>query len=519
MYKMPRPFSNHPPARKEATQWASWVDKEVQQHSDQTIDSLPEKLHRISPNASATTIPLHYQQQQQQNKGYYVIPNKEQLAAILPEKTLCFCSKPAYRSYTLEYGPILECGNFANDPTIDSDPPIHRLQKQFVCGFHVHETSWKRVCDQIRQKNTVHSEYTELRTCPLYNFTYCTMFRLTNSFKMDTPTILPECFCHRPVVMRIHPKEGVQFACKNSFVDGAPKCSWVLKASEVAFPRPKYRIHTFVDNDTYIQQKQHKVKEIKKKSAEDYEREHKHELLAALTGSSHNIPEEKLCLLNQKAINFNDLVLEEEKRQKALIVPTCVMANKKAPRQLSTTTSTSSCSSASSAVTSSIQYFSADMEIIVKENADLKLDVTKNRRTIELLNASMDDIKQKNTKLKTEVSRLQKDMYRSQNEKEEETVLRMNCQERLTSIELDFVRLMNEKEKIQEELLLHIEEKKKLSGHEDDRTKCVLCFTQLIEYCLVPCYHYAYCHLCASRLTECAICRRSIEKIQKIYAP
>ncbi|KAI8338768.1 hypothetical protein EDC96DRAFT_426971, partial [Choanephora cucurbitarum] len=88
------------------------------------------------------------------------------------------------------------------------------------------------------------------------------LFNTTNDCMLRPPLALPECFCRRSVVMRRHPQEGLQFTCANIAIDGAQKCSWLLNAREVAFPRPRFTLHTYVSHEEYVQRYQTVLQEI-----------------------------------------------------------------------------------------------------------------------------------------------------------------------------------------------------------------------------------------------------------------
>ncbi|CAO3611332.1 unnamed protein product [Cunninghamella echinulata] len=47
--------------------------------------------------------------------------------------------------------------------------------------------------------------------------------------------------------------------------------------------------------------------------------------------------------------------------------------------------------------------------------------------------------------------------------------------------------------------------------------KCQLCYSTEVQCALVPCYHCIYCIDCAYKLSDCAICRKPVQTIQKIF--
>lgn len=172
----------------------------------------------------------------------------------------CFCKRPVSRYYTLEYGPILECASY------DETQPYYN--PRFVCGFHVHELAWLSLYEQLEQGTLICSRLVELRACPLFNFTYCALFKVQNDYRSE-PVGIPTCFCHKPIKMvheqvikkpslleyqptKVeHPKTITNFICANRNKQGVPKCDWMNSADMSVFPKPKYKLHTAVDDKTY----------------------------------------------------------------------------------------------------------------------------------------------------------------------------------------------------------------------------------------------------------------------------
>jgi hypothetical protein len=209
-------------------------------------------------------------------RGTHLKPKKTDLISFFNPTISCFCQKPANRYYTLEYGPILECASYNK-----SSP---HYNPKYMCGFHVHELSWIKLHVQMKQGYSVCSRYTELRACPLYNFTYCAMFKVKNDYKTATVNI-PTCFCGKPVKM-VHDEERVvsttaakpaktrhhhhhqrrdieyetlyisNFICSNRTVAGAQKCNFLNSADKSVFPKPKVQLHKEVDYDKYTEQRE-----------------------------------------------------------------------------------------------------------------------------------------------------------------------------------------------------------------------------------------------------------------------
>lgn len=171
--------------------------------------------------------------------------NLQEVKPFLEPEILCFCKKPAFRYDTPEYGGILDCASY--------DEASPHYNPRFVCGFHVHERSWLKVRLHILNGFPIFSEYRELFTCPLYNFTYCSFFNVVNDY-CSMPLTTPKCFCNRPTILDYEHKGGCQkfnqastvtsyIACSNRNIPGAPKCNYWNPSVVTVFPKSKYQIH------------------------------------------------------------------------------------------------------------------------------------------------------------------------------------------------------------------------------------------------------------------------------------
>lgn len=139
----------------------------------------------------------------------------------------CFCKRPANRYYTLEYGPILECASY------DKTKPFYN--PRFVCGFHVHELAWLRLLNQLQEGYPICSRYLGLRACPLFNFTYCALFKVYNDYP-SIPVSFPTCFCNKPIKM-VH----------DQFKEKQDKLEYIAPTSI----KPKIITNLFVQIETF----------------------------------------------------------------------------------------------------------------------------------------------------------------------------------------------------------------------------------------------------------------------------
>ncbi|CAO3632569.1 unnamed protein product [Mucor fragilis] len=504
--------------------WLSWVQQEARQKPEHRTlarrapaSPMVRSVSSSTASTAATLPPSPPPPQQQNAAACSLAATNEMLDIVLPSPTQCFCRKQAHRVYTSEYGPVLVCNNFDVDPATTTT----KASSKYVCGFHVHELSWIKFCETLRATKHVHIDYVELRSCPLYNFTFCAIFRTSNKFDMNPPIVLPKCFCHKPVIMRINrTNRSISFACKNGDIDGAKKCSWILPAHQVAFPRPSFDIHNCISHEEYVSRKHQTLEEkvlCPQQPAHDLlappampTEGHQADLLATLSRPSSN---------NNNASEANVQLPKPASAMKSLIIPTCVMAKRPTPQPSSGSNATSPVMSLETAALPAPNAKVDEQQqlaLLKNEVSKMKGENSQLKSAISDMTASFQDLASKYDRLKGKTTDLQSELHRSKNEHNEQSVLRINCQERLSKIELDVVHLMNDNEKLKEEVLVMLEEKSK-SGKDEELNKCRLCFTRNIEYCLIPCYHYAYCQLCAQKLTECAICRTEIFSIQKIY--
>lgn len=426
------------------SKWHTWAKEEIQL---QKTESHSPKITHIRPPQIQAPPKIEPKVQQ---------PTKEQLQIISVEPPHCFCKKEAHRCYTLEYGPILECASYGYH-----EHDIETYKRKYTCGFHVHEISWNKFRIDLKNGHTIQTDYPELRSCPLYNFTFCTIFYATNHFDKVPPAILPNCFCGHPVKLR-EGQHRIYFSCRTSSVEGAKKCSWKLDAREIAFTKPKHRLHTFVDLETYHNHLDNHIDSHVEKLKSPLKSQHQNDLLATLSAKPNLNPTNNL------------------------IVPTSVLAKKRPSVSLSCSSSTSSTASSStmnkafydleearilnSALRSSMMQTKQDAKLRIKE-VESKL-----AQCMEAVAAIEMECKEKVIKMQLEL--------------QQEYLLRISSQERLSSIEINVVDLMNQKEKITEELVDFRESTRTKYGKEEEFNKCKVCFHRSIEYVLLPCFHF-----------------------------
>ncbi|KAI8890885.1 hypothetical protein K501DRAFT_205354 [Backusella circina FSU 941] len=390
------------------------------------------------------------------------------LDVLREDLTHCFCKLPVERFYTAEYGPILECGQFRDHPESSS---ATASRNSIVCGFHVHEYAWKKFRGIVDHGHFLKPDHLELQSCPFFNFTFCTLFDVENEYECMTPTV-PLCSCKRPVIQKTERKgttPEIVFVCKNADIDGArPKCSWYLPAKRTAFPKPKYRLHSIIDNETYFNKLQEKVDEIKAKNLHPSIIE-----MEATTAASNNHSDEDDDDTKPIPHLFS-------------LVPTSVMGKRPRINRPITTNQASECAS-----------LKADLHRLREE-----LAIKRNNNDI------FEKERQKTEKLKREIEACQTSNYRLKREMDNSLALSLLCEERIEEIETQLSEMEIRK------LTLDAQ------GMEmKDDTDCKRCHERRIEYAVAPCFHFAYCEVCAtaSDFKKCIVCGESIIHSQKMY--
>ncbi|CAO3686506.1 unnamed protein product [Rhizopus stolonifer] len=402
----------------------------------------------------------------------------------------------------------------------------------------------EKLQNKIILEEEIITDHPELRACPLYNFTFCAMFHLTNDY-LKIPPSTPKCFCNEPVVVKENKNllpgnsKVIELVCEKSDIEGAkPKCSWILRAKEVAYPRPKVCLHQRVSQDEYEGVRIAKMMSINSQN-KSFSDGHKHDLLSTLMFSNGSKTPEPTILPSGSRTpempNYNIKIGNESLRDfKPPESPSLMIRNESPMDEISL--EMSSFNSTSENCSPRYGSLLVPTSVIAKKSTSsrnspmlghslVEEKAIKKEKMIRLLNNQIEKLKAYNKiykhkndemqslyrKTKTESENCQLITYRYKHELEEETVLRLNSQERLAILEMDVVKLIAEKEELMQKVdSITIDEPR-------EEGKCIVCFHKTIEYALVPCFHLAYCRTCSSRLNECAICRQPSTGVRKIY--
>ncbi|KAI8881311.1 hypothetical protein K501DRAFT_334849 [Backusella circina FSU 941] len=136
----------------------------------------------------------------------------------MPNQPRCFCGQLAVPTKTCHYHALV-CP-----------------EKHFHCGFHIHLNTWNQFREQIKE-GKLDPFHPELSSCPLFNFTFCTIFNIKNQLKMETPRP-PDCQCLAPMslhVFKVNNRYRTVFACHYRFEK--TYCNTFFHAEDVVFER------------------------------------------------------------------------------------------------------------------------------------------------------------------------------------------------------------------------------------------------------------------------------------------
>ncbi|GAA5801044.1 hypothetical protein HPULCUR_006486 [Helicostylum pulchrum] len=385
-----------------SNRWQAWVQEESARiHVTDTQDS-PNVIHDlVPPTAPLNSLPVTI------NMQTYNIQSK--------------------------YGPIFDCVSY----DVDNH---YRYGRETTCGFHVHKISWDRVRSYIDSGSTIHVEITDLRACPLYNYTFCNVFNLTNNYDKTPPHRLPNCYCGYPVELE-EERNGdfcsFFFVCKNLHKQRDERCTCYVDAKEVFFAKSEDMLHTHVDVETY------QVCEREQRARlEHFENEHRSNLLATLsaeptTGATYNsVVPVSIMEANQKFASYSE---------STPVIPS--LAPNKTSYELQ------------------------------EEALSLEHSLSRIKQNMKLLI--------NNFKMRVPNHMIKGIYLRS----EQELFLRINGQERVSNIEAGMLELAQKHEKQTKEFELYKE--KVLEQYE--YKKCKVCYSRDIEYILVPCFHFGKC--------------------------
>ncbi|KAG1147414.1 hypothetical protein G6F37_000851 [Rhizopus arrhizus] len=209
--------------------------------------------------------------------------NQKQLPKM-SEKPSCFCNLPAHRTYDTRHDPLLECGQYHVDE--------RDVKTKYVCGFHLHERSWKTARERILVSQQI-AEDAELESCSLYNLTFCILLKTTNRYN-KMPASLPYCYCNHPVALQEVRRNGLSVYY---FICSKKMCHWELSSSKVSFSRQAARPHHINESKDYVMgtynsavvEREYQKEEKTAEQAINKSQDHKESLLSVLLHPVHNL--------------------------------------------------------------------------------------------------------------------------------------------------------------------------------------------------------------------------------------
>ncbi|GAA5816620.1 hypothetical protein MFLAVUS_010150 [Mucor flavus] len=408
-----------------SNRWQAWAQEEsARLYVTDTHDS-PNVIHASAPYTVPSFSPPVTNNMQMRD----IQSSTEQSELFLSDPPLCFCKQRSQLSYTLEYGPTFDCVSYnANS--------LYRYGRETTCGFHVHKASWDRMKSYINAGYKIHADITDLRECPLYNYTFCNVFHLTNSYDKTPPHRFPDCYCGYPVELEEKMNGdfcSFFFVCKNLYAQSGEKCTCHSDAKVVLFAKSEHMSHTYIDLETY------RVHENKQRALlEQFEHQHRSNLLATLSSESTNSAYSPAVPASVLGTNQPFIPSSE-----ATPVTSCVARNKA-------------------------------FDKLQKEALSLQ----------HSFSCIKQDIKQRINNFEIcEPKHMTNKIYL---QSKQEIILRVNGQERLSNIEAGAVALAQKYVQQAKELELY----KEKYGGKNEHNKCKICYSRDIEYILVPCFHF-----------------------------
>jgi hypothetical protein len=433
-------------------------------------------------------------------------PTQDELNELMPEPVNCFCNEKAHRLDLEEVGPVLVCHRWASQ------------QDPVMCGFHMHQDGWFQFRQELEAGLPLSLDYSGLKTCKHFNFSFCTYFFVQNSF----PKLLdngPNCFCNKPVIEQHYRTStgcfDLQLRCEMMYTN-QKRCNFQVAARNVHFL--KSTCHPVVTEKRKEDRLRSKAKaDGYQQKADSYWEEDK--LNTCSSGDSSLSP----------------------KSQTTTISPTLshpsLLQNINCQSVFRKKTSSSTTAAETPFLSEPLHLH----DILQQERAQpstppdweseqqqIKVEIDRLQQEIDIQNRDMEYI---GSMLKDDRLQLECDKYQSENNQyryslEQCDQQRVTNQCKLTQLELQ---LAASKERDDED-------QREWARPKGEDFKCKLCFNRYIEYALIPCYHLgkwiyivcimiqkltclffkAYCETCANRLKECAICRKPVTTMIKI---
>ncbi|CAO3703107.1 unnamed protein product [Rhizopus stolonifer] len=391
-------------------------------------------------------------------------PTKEQLNMILSfSNPTCFCNMPVNRIDSEDHGTILECGRLRvlwEEGTSKS---------KYVCGFHLHETSWNMMKKKLEQTKMMEQD-PEIMTCCLYNLTYCILLKTLNS-SAKTPSLLPSCYCNVPVRLKVmgpseNPGEFL-FICQKG------RCPWLLPVKDTGFTRQGVRPHRMKD-----------VINLRVQESPSLEN-HKESLLSAFSQPT----ETQRNYLESLNMIYGDSQGSSSKRTEAISNTTVNDATNPLVEN--------ECEESNTPDEKSQTLY---------ETEDY---VAQNHQWIDLYRKEKDRARQFEHLYRQEKERADHLDYLYKREQDASRIHIMSSAEDIACLEIKVSELTAERDELNRRLRDGVIISYKVA-------RCICCHKGKAKYALLPCFHLAYCEHCSSELERCIVCEKISTKSQKI---
>lgn len=411
----------------EASKWLTWAKEEEERFQTKVVRPFIPTTEHSSHNSSNVL-------QHDPPLEFFFQSCDDFFKQMTSEQPLCFCKKPAHR--TFEHGAILQCAKV-------SEQRVHFAKDDYPCVFHVHETSWSKIRENFTEGRMVDIEYSELKSCPSYNITYCAVFDLLKNRDDFPPLGLPSCICGQPVILwttiGIDHQPRYFFICEEQVINRG----WNLE----------------VDPDRGFEE-QDKERQLPPES-------HLQNLLAALCGYNSR----------------EDHVAEGESKEgrptgpSHLMIPTSVLG-----RMQSQTSNSAPL----------ISDKEREMERLKLQNALLTLTIQREEKEAQQrIQYSKNEMVQVLDRLKQAEQTREEKLSSTDMSLKAEIISRQNYQNMLAHSEIKLVKLFMEKGELKDNYLSYREKvKRKYLQDKELVNKCKVCYQRDKEFVTLPCHHY-----------------------------
>jgi hypothetical protein len=475
-----------------ASKWHVWAKDEAQLHGKKgdPVRSPPRSVSSSTSTVATSTPPPFApfplltspkaQHREPSDKNMCAKPTQDELNELMPDPVNCFCNEKAHRLDLEEVGPVLVCHRWASQ------------QDPVMCGFHMHQDGWFQFRQELEAGLPLSLDYSGLKTCKHFNFSFCTYFFVQNTF----PKLLdngPNCFCNKPVIEHHYRTStgcfDLQLRCEMMYTN-QKRCNFQVAARNVHF----------------LKSTCHPVVTEKRKEDRSRSKAHAHDLLSALLAKADGYQQKADCSYWEEdkldTCSSGDSSLSPKSSTPTTISPTLshpsLLQNINCQNTSVFRKKTSSGINSNQAETTFSSKPLHLYEILQQEQQleraqqstpldweseqqQIKVEIDRLEQEIDIQNR---DMEYTSSMLKDDKLQLEYEKYVSENNHyrylvEQCDQKRVTNQCKLTQLELQ---LAASKERDDED-------QREWARPKGEDFKCKLCFNRYIEYALIPCYH------------------------------